>query len=64
MERPIEVLPTPGGPTKQRSGALHAGAGQPAHGQILQDAFFHLLEAVVILVENASRFRDVETVLA
>ena len=62
IERPSEVLPTPGGPTKQRIGPLRV-LPQLAHGQVLEDAVLDLLEVVVVLVEDAAGVRDVEVVL-
>src|SRR4051812_29313586 len=43
-------------------GALHLVA-ELAHGQVLDDALLHLLEAVVVLVEDLLRLGQVEVVL-
>ncbi len=54
MERPSEVLPTPGGPTKQRMGSLPSG-------RIFLTARYSrmrsliLLQALVVLVEDRAR---------
>ena len=51
MERPSEVLPTPGGPTKHRMGPFNTGL-QLQHGQVIQDALLHLFQVVVIFVQD------------
>ena len=61
IERPSEVLPTPGGPTKQRIGPLGV-ALELAHGEVLEDALLDLLEVVVVLVEHFARVLEVEVV--
>ena len=61
MERPSEVLPTPGGPTKHRMGPL-VSAPQPAHGQVLEDALLHLVEAVVVVHEDLLGLSQVQVV--
>ena len=62
IERPSDVLPTPGGPTKHRIEPARVGL-QLAHGQELEDALLDLLEVVVVLVEHRARVREVEVVL-
>ena len=58
IDWPSEVLPTPGRADQAQDRAL-----QPLHalrdGQVLDDAFLDLLEAVVVLVEDLLRGRDV-----
>ena len=39
--------------------ALHVGF-QTAHGEVIQDAVFHLLQAVVVLIEELLRLEDVD----
>ncbi len=51
MERPSEVLPTPGGPTKQRIGP-RVIRRELAHRQILEDAVLDVVEVEVVLVED------------
>ena len=52
------VLPTPGGPTKQRTGPFNL-LGQRLHRQVLEDALLDPTEAVVVLVEDRlGRVRD------
>ena len=60
---PSEVLPTPGGPTKHRIGLLPCGI-ELAHREVLEDPALDLVEAVVVLVEDAPRLRDVDRVVA
>ena len=62
IERPSDVLPTPGGPTKQRIAAGGVGL-QAAHGEELEDAVLDLLDVVVVLVEHLARVGEVEVVL-
>ena len=59
IDWPSEVLPTPGGPTKHRIGALPVGREFP-HGEIFDDPPLDLVEIVVIVVEDAARFFDVD----
>ena len=59
IDLPIEVLPTPGGPTKQRIGSAHV-VGQLVHREVLEHALLDLLEPVVVLVEDLLRFDEVE----
>ena len=51
MDLPTEVLPTPGGPDEADDRAL-AVLLELAHGQVLDDALLHVLQAVVVLVED------------
>jgi hypothetical protein len=62
MLRPSEVLPTPGGPSRQRIGPFLVLL-QLANREVLEDALFDLLEAVVVLVEDLADLGDVEVVL-
>ncbi len=59
MLRAMLVLPTPGGPTKHKIGPLQALGQRPAR-EVLDDALFRLLQAVMILVQDLLGFRDVE----
>src|SRR5713226_5600445 len=59
---PSEVLPTPGGPTRHRIGPLEL-AHQGLHREILEDALLDLLEPVMVLLEDALGFLNVELVL-
>ena len=59
---PSEVLPTPGGPTRQRIGPLQL-LHQRLHREVLEDALLDLLQAVVVLVEDLLGLVDVELVL-
>src|SRR5690606_38549950 len=45
-------------------GAAHLVAGQLAHGQELQDALLHLLQAIVILVEHLLSLDDADLAVA
>ena len=54
IDRPSDVLPTPGGPTKQRIGPFDLGV-QLADGEVLEDAILDLLETGVIGVEDLFR---------
>ena len=58
MERPSEVLPTPGGPTKHRIGPFMSGFSRRTR-EVVEDAILHLLQAVVVLVEDLLRLQDV-----
>ena len=58
---PSEVLPTPGGPTKQRTGPLIFR--QRLHREVLEDALLDLFEAVVILFEDPLGLLEVELLL-
>jgi hypothetical protein len=51
IDLPSEVLPTPGGPTRQRIGPL-SFFWRALHRQVLDDAFLDLLEAEVIRLEH------------
>ena len=62
IERPSDVLPTPGGPTKSRIAAARVRL-EPPHGEELEDAVLDALEAEVVLVEHLARVREVEVVL-
>ena len=62
IDGPSEVLPTPGGPTKQRIEPRRVGL-QPAHGEELEDAVLDLLDVVVVVVEHLARVLEVEVVL-
>ena len=59
MERPSEVLPTPGGPDEAEDGPLDVGL-HLAHGQVLEDALLDLLEVVVVVVEDLLGLLDVD----
>jgi len=69
--RPTTSLPTPGGPTSARIrtrattalGAEAALAPQHAHGEELEDAVLHVVEAFVVGVEDAPRVRHVRALL-
>ena len=63
IERPSEVLPTPGGPTKHRIEAPPASCVELAHGEELEDAVLDLLDVVVVGVEHLARVREVEVVV-
>ena len=52
IERPSEVLPTPGGPTKQRIERARVRL-ELAHREELEDAVLDLLDVVVVAVEHA-----------
>ena len=62
IDLPIEVLPTPGGPTKHRIGPRML-VGELVHREVLEDALLDLLEAVVVLVEDLLRRDEVELLL-
>ena len=51
MDLPSEVLPTPGGPTKQRMGPLMR-LGELADAEVFEDALLDLAQVVVVLVED------------
>ena len=77
---PRLVLPTPGGPAKQRMAPKAARVGesfpvsllsssavltlgiQLAHRQEFQDAVFHLLQIVVVLIQDRAGVWDIELV--
>ncbi len=59
IDRASDVLPTPGGPTKQRIGPLHARV-QLAHREVFEDAVFRLLEARVLGVHHALGLLEVD----
>ena len=56
IEWPSEVLPTPGGPTKQRIWPETSFA-QLRDGEVLDDPVLHLLEVEVVGVEHLARVR-------
>ncbi len=58
---PSEVLPTPGGPTKHRIGLLPCRV-ELAHREVLENAPLDLVQAVVVVVEDAPRLGDVDGV--
>ncbi len=70
-----ELAPQGAGDAAAGGGLTHAGRAneaedrpllvglEPPHGQVLQDAFFDLLQAVVVLVEDRPRPGQVEVVL-
>ena len=60
IDLPSEVLPTPGGPTRQRIGPFEL-VGAALHGEVLDDAVLDLLQAEVIGVEHL--LGEVEVVL-
>ena len=51
MDCPREVLPTPGGPTKHRIGALAVGLSLRTP-QLFEDTLFDILEVEVIFVKH------------
>jgi hypothetical protein len=61
MERPSDVLPTPGGPEQAEDRTLLVLL-ELADREVLEDALFDLLEAVVVLVEDLAHRGDVEVV--
>ncbi len=65
IERPSEVLPTPGGPTKHRIGpfSTRPRSRELEHAEVLEDAILDVLEAVVILVEDRARLGQIELVV-
>ncbi len=54
IDRPSDVLPTPGGPTKQRIGSLPLRPDL-LHRQVLEDPVLDLLQPLVILVQDPAR---------
>ena len=64
-DSPSDVFPTPGGPDKSenRPRAPRADRGDPAlglklpHRQVLEDPLLHVLQTVVVLVEDPCRPR-------
>ena len=62
IDCPSEVLPTPGGPTKQRIERARVRL-ELAHREELEDAVLHLLDVVVVAVEHLARVLEVEVVL-
>ena len=62
MLLPSDVLPTPGGPDEGEDRAADL-VGEGAHREVLEDALLDLLEAVVVLVEDAGGLLDVELVV-
>ena len=58
----MEVLPTPGGPTRQMICPLTSGV-QLAHGQQLQNALLDLLQTVVVTVQHLAGVGLVKVVL-
>ena len=59
IDWPRLVLPTPGGPRKQRIGAVSLRI-QFAHGEIFDEATFHFLEIVMIAIENSLCFIEID----
>ena len=62
IDWPSEVLPTPGGPTKQRIWP-EISLLQLRDREVLDDPLLHLLEVEVVLVEHLARVVEVEVVL-
>ena len=62
MLLPRLVLPTPGGPAKQRMGP-ETSLFELLHGQELEHPVLHVFQVVVVLVEDLARVGDVEVVL-
>ena len=63
IDWPSEVLPTPGRADEaqdRRLQLVHA----LLHGEVLDDALLHLLEAVVVLVQNLLGEREIRADLA
>jgi hypothetical protein len=58
IDWPSDVLPTPGGPTKQR-----IGPERSFFSFVLEDPLLDLLEVVVVFVEHGARVDQVEVVL-
>ena len=56
MDWPSDVLPTPGGPTKQRIGPGESPL-QLRDGEVLDDPLLDLLEVEVVLVQHFARVR-------
>ena len=69
IDSPIEVLPVPGGPIsvrmapERRSSATPRSGAQLAHGQVLDDARLHVVEAGVVGVEHLARVHRIEPLL-
>ena len=63
IERPSEVLPTPGGPDEAEDRPFQL-ADEREHRDVVEDPLLHVLEAVVVLVEHGARARDVHDVVA
>ena len=63
MERPSDVFPTPGGPTRQRIGPSSLPTSRE-HRDVVENAVLHVGEPVVVLVEYLSRMAHVEHVVA
>ena len=61
IDWPSDVLPTPGGPTKQRIGPAEVVL-ELRDGEVLDDPLLHLLEVVVVVVEDLARVVEVEVV--
>ncbi len=62
MDRPRDVLPTPGRPDEAEERAIEA-TDECQHRDVVEDAVLDLLEAVVIFVEHAARVIDIEDVV-
>ena len=62
IDWPSEVLPTPGGPTKQRIWPEISFA-QLRDREVLDDPVLDLLEVEVVVVEHLPRVLEVEVVL-
>ena len=58
IDLPSEVLPTPGGPDEAQDRALHVGL-QAANRQVIQNAVLHLLQIVVVGIEDLLGFQNV-----
>ena len=61
MDWPSEVLPTPGGPTKQRIGPFICLLSLRTP-KVLEDAVLHFFEVVVVLIQDSFRVLYVQFV--
>ena len=59
IDRASEVLPTPGGPTKQRIGPFIVGI-ELAHREVFENAILRLLEPRVLVVHDALGLLEVD----
>jgi hypothetical protein len=59
IERPSEVLPTPGRSDEAEDRPLHVRL-ELEHAQVVEDAILHLLQAVVVVVEDFLRLVQID----
>jgi hypothetical protein len=59
IERPREVLPTPGGPTKSRIGLFESGP-QFHYGKRLKNALLYVFKPIVIFIKYFSGLGKIE----